>query len=218
MTCSGRYSEAWEFSQFWCITTVLSGSHGGAGPNDAALLDNTQNFPQAGVSSTDGMVLYNLTQSTSGVVTAVTLNTITAAGVTWAAGDLYRIATLTASEIANLEHWLDVAASDIHAALAATDQCDCTWSSWGAVYVKKLNIIDAASYPHCRCGKSNIGANERQNLLQWMSEQLKGIATGEIDLCSGATGKNWPAVGYADQAYTEFQAAEMIIKSIERDS
>ena len=218
MPCIERYSSAYEYASFWCRGKILAGVHAGAGPADAALSDPVASFAEDGVRSGAGMTLFNLTQNTSGYVIAVTAHTLTATGVTWNIGDSYQIVPLTASEVANLEHWLDVAAGDVHAALAATDQCDCTWSAWGADYAKKLNIIDAASYPHCRCGKEDIGARERQNLLDWMSAQLAAIADGTIDLCEGATGKNWPALGYADQAYTEFQAAEMIIKDWDRVS
>lgn len=218
MACTGRWAEAWQYASFWCVGNLIVGTHDGAGPVDAALQDADGSFMTRGVLAGEGMVLYNTTQNTSGAVILMTNTTLTAAGVTWAAGDAYRIVPIDAVDIAQIEHYLDIAASDIHAALAASDQCSCTWAAWATAYAAKLNIIDAASYHHCNCAQPKIGPRERSELLQWMGSQLKMIAMGELDLCDGATGKNWPAMGYADQAYTEFMGADMVIKDILRGS
>jgi len=39
--------------------------------------------------------------------------------------------------------------------------------------------------------------------------------TGRLDVCSGATGADFPAVGYAQQAVTEFARAEIVWNDIE---
>lgn len=218
MACTGRWAEAWEYASFWCVGNILIGAHDGAGPVDAALQDADGNFITLGLLPNVGMVLYNTTQNTSGPVVAVANTTLTATGVTWANGDTYRIVPITAVEIAQINHYLDIAASDIHAALAASAQCDCSWSSWARGYVVKLNIIDAASYHHCNCAQPKTGPRERDALLTWMGSQLKMLAMGELDLCAGATGKNWPSIGFADQAYTESMAVDMIIKDLMRGS
>ena len=46
--------------------------------------------------------------------------------------------------IADIERALDLAASDVHMALAAVGACDCTLASYALSYLKKLNVIDAA--------------------------------------------------------------------------
>ena len=48
-----------------------------------------------------------------------------------------------------IESYLELAASDIHVALAATGACDCTLAPWALTYLAKLNIIDAAAYYQC---------------------------------------------------------------------
>ena len=217
MGCGSRFAEAWQFASFWCVEQLLSGAHDGAGPGDATLTDATQQFRTKGVEANKGFVLYNLTDDTSGAVTAVTETSLTATGVTWGNGDLYRITLINGIEIANIEHWLDVAASDVHAAMMATDACDCTLRTGARNYLSKLNIIDAAAYFSCKCANTYITDAQKSNLLRWMGEQLQMIATNVIELCQGATGANYPAMGWASQSVTDFAAADIIINDIMRN-
>jgi len=218
MACTGRYAAAWQFAGFWCLDNLISGAHDGAGPGDVALQDNDATFTTKGVQANVGMVLYNLTDGTSGPVTAVTETTITATGVTWDNGDLYRITLIDGMQIANIEHWLDVAASDIHAALASVGACDCDLATWATGYLEKLVIIDAAAYYSCPCGNPHLSDDRKNQLLQWMSQQLTNIATGVIDVCQGATGSNWPAMGWAQQGFDPFSRAMIVYNDILRNS
>lgn len=217
MTCTGRYAEAWQFASFWCIENLFTGAHEGAGPVDASLSDSQAQFVTKGVRPNVGMVLYNTTQSTNGVVTAATEHALTATGVTWALGDIYRIVPIDSIERGTIEHYLDIAASDIHVALAATGACDCTYASWAAGYLAKLNIIDAAAYYSCKCGQPRFDTNQRQIFLEWMSQQLTNLVDGTTDVCQGATGKDFPAMGWAEQSVTEFNAASIIWADILRN-
>ncbi|MFA5323888.1 MAG: hypothetical protein WC373_14550, partial [Smithella sp.] len=54
--------------------------------------------------------------------------------------------------LALIEAKLDIAASDIHAALASVGACDCTLATWATNYLIKLNVIDAAVIQQCPCG------------------------------------------------------------------
>ena len=154
MTCTSRYAEAWEFVVFWFTGVVWTGADRSGGAGNANLYDSQVNFRERGVVANTGQWLWNITQSTDGPITAlVDNNTITATGVTWDDGDVYRVSLVTTIERGQIELALDIAASDVHAALAATGQCDCTWASWAANFVSKLNIIDAAAYYQCRCGQ-----------------------------------------------------------------
>lgn len=222
MTCTGtRFAEAWEFAGFWCIGNLIYGAHDG-GMGVAVLSDVQGDFAVRGVRPLVGMILYNLTQGTSGGVTAVTSTTITAAGVLWNTGDRYRIALIDGIEISTIEHYLDVAVGDVIIALQASDQCNCTWSAWALStsssvgYLAKLNIIDAAAYYQCKCGEPKFSPAERDRYLQWMSTQLQQLRDGDLDICLGATGKNWPAMGWAQQSHSEFQAADIIWNDILR--
>ena len=213
MACSGRYAEAWQFAAFWCVGNVITGADDSGGAANVFLTDSVMDFTRSGVKANQGMMLYNTTQNTSGAVTVVTLTTITATGVTWDDGDAYRITMITAAERSTIEHYLNIAASDIHAAMAASGACDCVLASWATGYLEKLNIIDAAAYYTCPCGAPSMSDERKGALLDWMSQQLLNIRTGAIELCHGHTGSDFPAIGWAEQSLTDFNAANIIVNA-----
>lgn len=220
--CTSRYAEAWEYAATLCIGAILKRIHTGA--DGAAVLQDTQvNFREAGVLANVGMVLYNVTDGSSGAVTAVTNTTITATltGGTdndWDAGDVYRIVLIDALEIATIEQFLDIAAADVHEALAATGACDCTLASWATTYLKKLNIYDALTYYMCPCAKLKLSDDARAAYLAWAEKQFELLRSGAIEVCSGETGSEFPALDWADQSVTEFAAAKIISNDIDRNS
>lgn len=217
MGCSGRYAEAWQFAAFFCIGSILAGKDDSGGlPAHPYLSCSYIDFESGGVKAGKGMVAYNLTKNTSGVVIDVVGNTLQAVGVTWDDGDSFRVVTIDAVEIATIEHYLDVAASDIHAALAASGQCDCTMASWASEYLAKLNIIDASVYHVCKCAQPTLSDEQRQALLEWMSVQMDNLRQGKVDVCSGSTGAEFPAIGWAQQSITEFSTAQIIYNARRR--
>jgi len=120
-----------------------------------------------------------------------------------------------------IEAFLDIAASDIHAAMAAQGMCNCTLASWASEYLKKINIIDAEVIQHCMaaCGWTSVMSPElRRMWLEWVNLQLQLIRTGEIELCNGETGKDFPYMGWAQQSHTDFQAAQIIWNDIAKNS
>jgi len=220
VACAGAYASAWQFAAFWCLAGLRVGFDDSGGAGNAALTDSTVNFQEPGyvIYANQGMVLYNVTQGTSGPVTAVTTHTLTATGVTWDDGDAYRIIPLNGHEIATIDFYLGVAASDIHAALAATGQCDCTLAAWGGAYLEKLNVIEAAAFYQCTCARPNISDEMRQAYMQWATNELQNIRMGNIDLCQGATGREYPAVGWAEYSFTEGNWRRLIINRRLRES
>jgi hypothetical protein len=215
MSCSGRYAEAWQYASFWCQSQLLVGAHMGAGPADVALSDTTVNFLNAGAQGGKGQVLYNTTQNTSGPITAATETTLTATGVTWNASDAYRSAFLSTSEMSRINHYLDITAGDIHAALGSVGACDCTFSSWGANYLAEINIILARVFWDCPCAP-DLSNDEKRLYSELANARLQAIRDGEVDVCQGATGSKYPVIGWAEQGLTEFSQAEIIAKDIER--
>jgi hypothetical protein len=224
MSCSGTYATAWQFITFWCVDQMIRGTHEGAGPADIALQYAAGDFVNRGVQANNGMVLYNTTAGTNGEVTAVTAATITAAGVTWDNGDWFRIVLANGLELDTVEHYLNVAASDIHAALHSVASCDCGWEPWvtnssdNIGFLAKLNIIDAASYHACQCGQPRFSDSQQARYLTWMSSQLEMIMTGRLELCTGHTGSDFPSMGWAEQSHTDFQAAQIIFNDMLRNS
>lgn len=119
------------------------------------------------------------------------------------------------------ERYLDIAAADIHIAMAATGMCDCTLASWVPTFLAKLNIIDAEVINHClaHCGPaSTLTAELRQMWLEWINTNLELIRTGTLELCAGHTSGDWPSLGWAEQGHTDFQKAQIIWNDILRNS
>lgn len=113
-----------------------------------------------------------------------------------------------ATTLAQVEAGLDLAAADIHAAMAANGQCDCSLAAWALVYLRKLNVIDAGVIYFCPCG--DLTDDRRNALRDWIDNQLELIRTGKIELCDGQTGAEYPAFGSAQQTLTEWTTAEII--------
>ena len=218
MACTGRYAEAWEFAAFWCVGSKVVGVDNGGGAAVAALTDTTANFIEDGIRANVGMVLYNTTTGLSGQVTAVTTSTLTATGVTWTDGDAYRIVPIDGDEISTIEVYLDIAAGDIHAAMYQSGMCDCSLASWATGLLSKLNIIEAAAFYQCPCAKPNISDEMRGRYLDWCSTQLEAIRTSHLELCAGATGADFPAIGWAEVGWTPFATAQIITNYEDRNS
>ena len=118
---------------------------------------------------------------------------------------------LSAEEQATIEVYLDLTASDIHAAMAQSGMCDCTLASWAANYLNKLNIIEAAAFYQCSCANPKLTDEMRMKLIDWATLQLDNIRTMAVDLCAGATGSEFPAIGIAQMGVTEMAAARIIL-------
>jgi hypothetical protein len=217
MGCTGRYAAAWEYAAFFCEGSIAMGDHAGGGPADAALSDPAVNFIQMGAKANVGMRLYNLTALTDGLVTVVTEHTLTAAGVTWGAGDDYRIVMIDSRQRAAIEHVLDITAGDIHVALAASGACSCTLAPWATGYLAKLNIVEAGVFHKCACGNVNLSDEQRQTYMDWLTEQMAQLRDGRLDVCSGATGAETPYISWAEQSVTEFDAALIIANAAARN-
>lgn len=215
MACLEAYAEAWEYASFWCKAQLLVGAHEGAGPADVVLQNTTVNFLNAGAVANTGQILYNITQGTSGEIIGATANSLTATGVTWNAGDQFRSAFLSATERATIENQLRLVAGDISMVLSSVDACDCDYSAEGAAYLAAINIILARLFYDCPCSPT-LSDEERLMYSELANNRLNDIRTGMVDPCGG-TGSAWPLMGYAQQAWTEFAAADIIVRDILRN-
>jgi hypothetical protein len=106
--------------------------------------------------------------------------------------------------------YLDITAADIHAALAATASCDCTYQTWVLGWLAKLNIIEAGAFHSCSCGSTKLSDEVKQNMLEWAGTQLENLRNGNLIVCVGDTGKEYPAVGWAEIAHTAWGEVEII--------
>ena len=216
--CTEAYSDAWRFAAFWCVSGIIKGWDVSGGAANPALQDLSADFVVRGIEANNGMIMYNLTQSTHGEVTAVTATTMTVTGVTWDDGDEYRIVAIDGDEIATINNYLEITAADIHAVLHAQGMCDCTPASWALDYLAKLNIIEAAIFYNCPCAKPGISDSTRSGLLAWASTQLMNIRMGNVELCAGETGAEFPYTSYAELGTTEFAQINIIVNDILRNS
>jgi len=207
MGCDGRYAEAYDFSVFWCLNGILAGLDDGGGAGLATLTDSTADFLRDQVAR--GMPVYNATRKTYGIVTIITQTVLTTT-TTWSNGDAYRVALMSSQEVATIEQFLDIAAADIHVALAATGACSCTLADWATEYLRKLNIIDAAVIHNCPCGSAKLSDTVRQGWMRWLDGQFKALVKGELEVCQGATGALFPAFGSVEQSLTDWNAARIV--------
>ena len=113
-------------------------------------------------------------------------------------------------QTAQLEAALDYASADVYAAMAASGQCDCALAGWAASYLAKIAIIDALLLQHCPCTRNLLPADEKQMWLNWLSDQLMAIRRGDLALCEGATGNDFPAVTWAEMSLTHWNAAKIV--------
>lgn len=124
---------------------------------------------------------------------------------------------LSAEEEATIEVYLDLTASDIHAAMAQAGMCDCALATWALKYLEKLNIIEAAAFYQCPCANPKLTDEMRMKLIDWATFQLENIRAMKVELCAGTTGEEYPSVGWAEQSYSEFAEADIILNAILRE-
>ncbi|MGD8499008.1 MAG: hypothetical protein PVJ86_00080 [Phycisphaerales bacterium] len=122
---------------------------------------------------------------------------------------------------ATINNYLMIAATDIHAARAQSGGCDCTLANWAGEYLKFLNIIIAASFYSCPCGRpgtSLMSDDTRHSYREWAQGQIDAIRDVRIELCAGETGSETPVLGWAEQGTTEFAKARIVLNDILRNS
>ena len=84
-------------------------------------------------------------------------------------------------------------------------------------WLKKLNIIEAGVMYNSRCGRPALTDEGKRMFLEWMDRQLELVRTSKIEVCAGKTGADWPSIGWASQALTERQTAEIIANAIQSE-
>jgi hypothetical protein len=214
MPCTGRFAEAWQYAAYACVGKLLTGVDNGVGVGVAYLTDSYVDFVANGFFPNEGMPLYNTTLGTSGAITSVTHHTLTATGVLWTTGQAYRAIALSAQERGVIEHYLNLGAGNISAALGAAGACSCTFSVWGANFLADLNILIAMAFYNCPCGSPQLTVEEKRMYIEQINRMLDQIRTGQIDVCNGATGSDYPAWGIIQSNWTDFSAVQLVINQL----
>lgn len=216
MACAGRYAEAYDYAvMFGCETPRVGTDDSGAGPN-LFLTDTTVDFLNL-LQIPELAAIKNATTGTYGKVSAVAPTILTTTNQ-WSDGDVYQVLALTGREVATIEAYLDIAANDIHMARQANGGCDCTISAAAGEFLRKLNVIDAAIWHQCPCAKPNLSDTDRTAFLQWITNELTNIRQGKVELCEGETGSEFPYVAWAEQSWTPWAGAQIIINRLLRES
>lgn len=106
-------------------------------------------------------------------------------------------------------------AGRIHAVLASQGMCDCALAEWTTDYLKELNMVAAVVMFNIAC----VRLSDEQRLLfsEYLNGQLELIRNGDLELCAGETGKNFPAFGIAQYSITDRNAAEIVVNRLKRE-
>ena len=217
MACLERWAEAWDYAVWWQCAGLDVGYDDSGGAANAFLTDSTVLFTASGLNVQTGAPVYNATTSTYGVITAVADHVLQVQTATWSNGDEYQIVNMTGSERATIEAYLRIAASDINVALRATGACDCSLAADAVIYLQKLNVIEALIWHNCPCGRpQGVTPEQRASYLLWIQNEMNNLRSGAVELCSGYTGSEWPAIASAEQSWTNWRAAEIIINAQRR--
>jgi len=120
--------------------------------------------------------------------------------------------------LSDVENYIGKAARRINITLRATGQCDCTLSADAAEYLQMLNIVGAALMVICPKCQPRFSNDDRRFWSDWLSAELALLRSGELDLCDGATAKQYPHMTWAEQSVTEWNAARIVYNDILRNS
>lgn len=220
MPCQARYADAYQYAADMCVESYYSGIDNSGGAGNVALTDTlSADFARIlGMRANVGILLFNLIQNTNGPVTAVTTHTITATGVVWDDGDEYAFATITAQQAAHINRILVRSAGMINLALQSASACDCTFSAEAEAALQHLNIVIAAAFYACNCGKSAVIVGDvRRDYQRWAQEMLTELRDGRLEVCEGETGSDYPVLGWAERALTPHNVADIIRNRLLRD-
>lgn len=99
-------------------------------------------------------------------------------------------------------------AGRIRMSLKASGQNNCSIDPDAEDYLKELNMIAAAVMFNMPCVR--LSPEQRRLYAEYLNEQLRLIRTGEIELCAGHTGSQYPAFGVAEYGLSTRIRAEII--------
>jgi hypothetical protein len=108
-------------------------------------------------------------------------------------------------------------AGRINLAMASAGACSCTLSAAALAAMKELNFVLAALIYKCPCARVNFSDNERQMWLMDAQATLTSIRNGELELCEGETGRDFPSIGWAEQSWTPWREAEIAYTEAQKD-
>jgi hypothetical protein len=130
--------------------------------------------------------------------------------------DFWCVEIADTDEADQVKNYLRRATSTINMARQAQGACDCVLSTASTQYLEDLSIVLAVVYHKCPCARPSLTQAETQMYLDQVSNELRMIRTGEMELCAGHTGSDFPAIGWAEQSLTDFATANIIVNAARR--
>ena len=116
-----------------------------------------------------------------------------------------------------IESLLDRCGATLQASLASAGAGGCTLAGWATEYLAQLNIRGAAVYHSDPCGRPpGLSDALRQSYSQWFTDSVNQIRSGEIELCQGETGSDYPYMNWAEQSLTVWNTARIISNAEDR--
>lgn len=126
--------------------------------------------------------------------------------------------TVSSEDEPQINFALRLAANRINMARQAQGACDCTLSAASTEYLKWLNCLLALVFHNCKCTNIRTTPEEKALYMEAVRLDLDLIRTGNLELCEGETGADFPYTGWADQGTTEFARVRIIANDILRNS
>ena len=110
-----------------------------------------------------------------------------------------------------------IASAEIDMSLQTSDQLLCQKSTAGLNYLQLLNIIAAVlitEYDNARY----LSDADLARLQAWKDNQMTLIRTGQLSICLGETGIDYPAISTAEVGYTPDAQALIVLNRIRRNA
>jgi len=204
-----------DFTVYWGIDMIIAGIDDSGGGPSVFVTDADGLFVERNI--LPGAIIRNLTTGVEGRVNTVTsqsvLQTSTA---TWTSGDEYNIAPMDWAQYRVVELSLKKAIGTVAMALTAAGAGNETYSSYGLDYLKNLVMLIAVVVHNAPCKGAKLDPAQRESYMQWIQTELSNLRSGKTEVVSGYTGAEFPAIGWAEQAVTEWGAGQIAFNRIRR--
>jgi hypothetical protein len=112
--------------------------------------------------------------------------------------------------------YLKRASGVINMAIQAQGACSCVFTDATNAYLGQLAVVLAVIYHVQPCARPVLTVEQQRMYLDQATNEIAMIRKGEIELCVGETGADFPAIGWAEQSLTDMNAARIIVNASQR--
>ena len=119
-----------------------------------------------------------------------------------------------AEDIVN--RYLKRASGVINMAIQAQGACSCVFTDATNAYLGQLAVVLAVIYHVQPCARPVLTVEQQRMYLDQATNEIAMIRKGEIELCEGETGADFPSLGWAEQSLTDWNAARIIVNQSQR--